>query len=68
MFVLEVDKILQATPPTLTGEVGVCGNKANEKREGITSKKQRWSGDSSEATAAAAELTAEPPLPSHHSR
>ena len=65
---MEVDKILQATPPKLRGEVGMCGNKANEKGEGRTSKKQRLSGDSSEATAAAAESTAVPPLPSHHSR
>ena len=33
IFALEANKILQATPPRLRREVGMCGNKAKEKKE-----------------------------------
>ena len=67
MFALEINEILQATPPKLRGEVGMYGNKAKGKSKTQGTEKQRASSDGSQVTAAA-ELIAVPPLLSYHSK
>ena len=63
--VFEDEECLQATPPQLRREAGICGNSANQKNNENKKQKMPGSSNGSPATVSAALLTAVPPLPSH---